>query len=94
MAYAQRKCSMSIPTKYTREVLEAAVQASVSYAGVLRALGLRQTGGSQAYIKQLVGLYELDTAHFLGIRANCGPDKRGGPAKRTAAKIPSYAGPA
>lgn len=68
-------------------MLETAVLASVSYAGVLRALGLRQTGGSQARIKQLVNFYGLDTAHFLGIRANCGPDKRGGPAKRTAAEI-------
>src|SRR5688572_27130923 len=32
--------------RYTREVLERAVRDSVSVAGVLRALGLRQAGGT------------------------------------------------
>lgn len=53
-------------TKYTKEVLAPAVEASDSYYGVLRYLGLRPTGGSHGNIKKLVSKYGIDTSHFLG----------------------------
>jgi predicted RNA-binding Zn-ribbon protein involved in translation (DUF1610 family) len=52
--------------KYTRELLEPAVAASTSIAGVLRHLGLAQAGGTQALIARRVREYELDTTHFTG----------------------------
>lgn len=51
-------------TKYTKEVLADAVSNSLSGAGVLRYLGLRQAGGTQAYILKLIDKFELDTSHW------------------------------
>jgi hypothetical protein len=56
----------TMATKYTREVLAPLVPQARSYAEVLRALGLRQTGGSQRNIRMLIGRYGIDTTHFLG----------------------------
>lgn len=51
---------------YTRAQLEAAVQASASFAGVLRVLGIPQAGGSQAYLARRIRKEGLDTSHFTG----------------------------
>lgn len=53
-------------TKYTKPILELAVASSLSYAGVLRELELKQTGGSQSHIKQLIERFGIDTSHFTG----------------------------
>lgn len=53
-------------TKYTPEILGTAVAASESFSGVLRYLGLRQGGSSQAYIILLVRRFGIDTTHFKG----------------------------
>lgn len=50
--------------KYTKEVLQEAVDASYSYAGVLRHLGLKQAGGTQSHIKRRINQLGLDTSHF------------------------------
>ncbi|MDQ2809114.1 MAG: HNH endonuclease [Chloroflexota bacterium] len=76
-----------LKTKYTPDILAPLVRDSVSLAGVLRKLDLKQTGGSQAYLRRLIRDYGLDTSHFLGVRANHGSVHRGGPDKRTAAQI-------
>jgi HNH endonuclease len=65
--------------KYTVEVLQAIVGKSRSVSEVLLKLGLRISGGGHAYIKRRIQLFGIDTTHFLGKRANCGPDHRGGP---------------
>lgn len=52
--------------KYTRELLEPAVKESVSYAGVLRYLGLKQAGGMQTHIKFRITSLGIDTSHFTG----------------------------
>lgn len=52
--------------KYTKEILQEAVLNSTSYAGVLRYLGLRQSGGSQTHIKNRIKEYNLDLSHFVG----------------------------
>ncbi|UYP20387.1 HNH endonuclease [Rhodococcus sp. Z13] len=52
--------------KYTKEILEEAVARSTSIAGVLRHLGLKQAGGTQANIRGRIELYGLDTSHFRG----------------------------
>jgi uncharacterized protein YlaI len=69
--------------KYTKAKLAKAVRASNSYAGVLRFFGLRQTGGSQSNIRRWIGIYKLDTAHFLGQGSNRGVQHTGGPDKKT-----------
>ncbi len=51
-------------TKYTKEVLTEAVVNSKSVAGVLRHLGLRQAGGTQAWISKKIKDFEIDTTHF------------------------------
>ena len=52
--------------KYTKELLEEAVQNSISYAGVLRYLGIKQAGGSHTYIAKQIRQFNIDTSHFLG----------------------------
>ena len=51
---------------YTPELLQAAVDASTSFAGVLRFLGLRQAGGTQAHVARRVRHFGIDTSHFVG----------------------------
>lgn len=58
--------NISMSTKYTKELLQEAVNNSVSYAGVLRFLGLRQAGGTQHHISNRIKFFELDTSHFTG----------------------------
>src|SRR5437016_1831178 len=72
--------------KYTVEMLRPLVESSLSYAEVLRRLGLKQTGGSQSNIKRLVQKYGISTDHFLGQARNRGDDHRG-PRKATAEEI-------
>lgn len=57
----------SMSTRYTKEVLEEAVAASKSYAGVLRFLGLRQAGGTQSHISSKIKSFGIDTSHFTGV---------------------------
>lgn len=52
--------------RYDEEMLRAAVRDSTSYAGVLRVLGIKQAGGSQAHINRRVKTLGLDTTHFTG----------------------------
>lgn len=52
--------------KYTREMLEEAAEQSISYAGVLRVLGLKQAGGTHSSIVRRMKSYEIDTSHFTG----------------------------
>ncbi|MDC3724887.1 MULTISPECIES: HNH endonuclease signature motif containing protein [unclassified Rhodococcus (in: high G+C Gram-positive bacteria)] len=52
---------------YTKELLEEAVAASVSTAGVLRHLGLRAGGGSYVVVKRRIEAYGIDTSHFRGM---------------------------
>ncbi len=73
--------------KYTTEILAPAVSGAVSYAGVLRNLGLRQAGGTQAILKRAIEKFGLDTTHFLGSRANSGQQHKGGPNKKTAEEV-------
>jgi len=52
---------------YTREILQEAVDNSISYAGVLRHLGRKQAGGTQCHIKNMiVNRFEIDVSHFTG----------------------------
>ena len=54
--------------KYTRELLQDAVDQSTSVAGVLRHLGLNQAGGTHAHISRTIKAMELDTTHFVRSR--------------------------
>ncbi|WP_412541822.1 HNH endonuclease [Longispora sp. K20-0274] len=57
---------------YTREMLEKAVAESVSLMGVMRALGIRLTGGSHAHLKRRIARERIDTSHFTGSTHNRG----------------------
>jgi hypothetical protein len=52
--------------KYTEEVLRDAVAHSRSVAGVLRHLGIVQSGGMHAHISRSIRKYAIDTSHFTG----------------------------
>lgn len=56
--------------KYTKPVLEAAVKESISVAEVLRKLRLSEAGGIHSHISRRIKQLGIDTAHFLGQRAN------------------------
>lgn len=58
--------------KYTKEMLEGAAENSLSIAGVLRNLGLKQAGGTQAYVGSLLKKFGVDTSHFTGQAHNKG----------------------
>lgn len=73
--------------KYTVEILSPLVASSLSYAEILRQLGLKQTGGSQANIKRLVQRYGISTDHFLGQARNQGDKHLGGPRKATVEEV-------
>src|ERR1041384_7008693 len=73
--------------KYSFELLREIVASSFSFAEVLRRLGLKQTGGSQANIKRLIQKFEINIEHFLGQARNRGAKHRGGPEKVSAASI-------
>ncbi|SRR6266498_3854853 len=62
----------SVTSTYTEEMLREAVINSVSYAGVLRYLGVRQAGGSQSHFKRRIESYGIDTTHFTGKAHNKG----------------------
>ncbi|MGB9181961.1 MAG: HNH endonuclease signature motif containing protein [Pyrinomonadaceae bacterium] len=74
-------------SKYTYETLCPVVEASLSYAEVLRRLGVKQAGASQSNIKRLVQKFRISTEHFLGQSRNQGNSHRGGPRKATAEEI-------
>ncbi|MCI0486657.1 MAG: HNH endonuclease [Blastocatellia bacterium] len=67
-------------------MLRPIVEASLSFAEVLRRLGLKQTGGSQTNIKRLVQEYGISTDHFLG-QAWRRDREHEGPGKATAEEI-------
>jgi 5-methylcytosine-specific restriction endonuclease McrA len=50
--------------KYTREILQEAVQNSASVAGVMRYLDLAVTGGSHAHLSRRIRKFGIDTSHF------------------------------
>ncbi|MCL8025594.1 HNH endonuclease signature motif containing protein [Nocardioides bruguierae] len=51
--------------KYTRRILAEAVEHSSSMAGVLRYLGLKQSGGGHAHISRRIKRFGIDTSHFV-----------------------------
>ena len=57
-------CHMNI--KYTKEILEKAVVGQESISGVLRVLGLRNTGGNHSNIKIRIKQFGVDISHFKG----------------------------
>ncbi|MBC3842527.1 HNH endonuclease [Streptacidiphilus sp. 4-A2] len=79
--YLRRKLNeFAIPTDHftqpavvhTRELLEEGVAHSESYAGVVRYLGLRPAGGTQAHIARRIREFGIDTSHFTGQAHNRG----------------------
>ena len=55
-----------MPVKYTEEMLRDAVARSVSFAGVVRSLGLVETGGNHTHIARRIRALGIDTSHFTG----------------------------
>lgn len=52
--------------RYTPEELAAAVEQSISVAGVMRILGIKPAGGSHFHVSTRIKRSGLDTSHFLG----------------------------
>lgn len=66
---------------YSKTEMQLAVAQSISVSEVIRRLGFPVTGGRHQHIKSLIKRFGISTAHFLGSRANRGPNHRGGPNK-------------
>lgn len=73
--------------RYTKELLETIVKESWSVADVLRALGLKYSGGSYNGIQRRIRHYGIDISHFLGKTRNRGEHHRGGPERQTAEEV-------
>lgn len=52
--------------KYTEELLTEAVRNSVSFAGVVRYLGMVEAGGNHVHISRTIKRMGIDTSHFTG----------------------------
>ncbi|MEW1909698.1 HNH endonuclease signature motif containing protein [Kitasatospora sp. NPDC085895] len=57
---------------YTKELLEEAVAACHSIAGVVRYLGQRSSGGTQQHVGRRIKAFGIDTSHFTGQAHNRG----------------------
>jgi predicted RNA-binding Zn-ribbon protein involved in translation (DUF1610 family) len=65
-------------SKYTKEMLEAAVKNSRTYSDVLRKVGASVTsGGVQYHIRRRIEALNLDTSHFAKRGENIGNRHRG-----------------
>jgi len=65
--------------RYTETDIANAVKNSTSIAGVLRALGIKQAGGSHFHMSKRIRKLGLDTSHFTGQGHSKGkslPDRR------------------
>lgn len=58
--------------KYTKELLEPIVASSISFAEVLRKLGLKLTGGNYARLQLNIEKFGISTDHMLNQAANAG----------------------
>ena len=76
--------------KYSKELLESIVPDCLSFAAVIRKLGLKQAGGNQTHIKSRIIKYGIDTSHFLGVRVNSGSIHKGGSDKLSCDQILVY----
>ena len=54
------------PEHIPREACEAAVKGEISLAGVLRRLGIPESGSARARLRRSLAAYGIDTAHFAG----------------------------
>ncbi|MFJ4980535.1 HNH endonuclease [Streptomyces coeruleorubidus] len=54
-------------SKWTKEILQAAVSASANTNDVLRHLGLELVGGHHAHISRRIKAYGIDTSHFVPV---------------------------
>lgn len=53
-------------TKYTKEVVQKALEGAQSYAQVVRNLGLKNSGGNHRQVKRFIRFYGLDTSNIKG----------------------------
>src|SRR5512132_320841 len=86
MSDRSRTLRVMRPSKYNAELLGPIVRASHSLAGVLRALGLRATGGNYRMISARIRVAGLDTTHFRGQGWARGQTKASNPAVARVAK--------
>lgn len=77
-------------SKYTRELLAPIIAEARSLAGVLRALGLKPTGGNYRSINGRIQALELDTSHFVGQAWSRGQTSESSEAVRRTARIKTH----
>lgn len=74
--------------KYSDQQVIEAVAANISIAGVMRSLGMSQnSSSSHTHLSKRIRALHADTSHFLGLRANCGVNHKGGRKFRTPQEI-------
>jgi HNH endonuclease len=77
--------------KYTKELVQDAVNQSKSVMEVMRILGIKLSGGSHNHITSVIKKFEIDTSHFLGQASNKGkPAKSRLTADEIFSSVPEY----
>lgn len=61
--------------RYTKEMVENAVSNCISYAQVLKQLGVVAAGGNYSVLKKFIINHNIDTTHFKGQGWNLGQTK-------------------
>ena len=72
---------------YTKEQLEPIVASNISTAGVIRDLGLHQSGGNHSHLRRIFTKFGISIAHFKGQGANFGANHKGGCQKKSPKQI-------
>ena len=66
--YSQEKAML----KHTKELLEPIVSSSISFAEVLRKLGIKPTGGNYVNLQRNIDKFGISTDHMLNQASNAG----------------------
>lgn len=61
-------------TRYSRELLKLVAENNFTFAGCLRELGLKPTGGNYSNLQRNFDRFGIDTSHFKGQAHNAGKE--------------------
>lgn len=76
--------------KYSKELLQTAIEKSKSVLDVLRFIQIPLTTSNHRHISKRIKEYDLDTSHFLGSKVNSGINHKGGYEKISTSDILTY----
>ncbi len=69
---SKEKMKKTRKSKYTKEILEPIVKAAKSISSIIKAFGLKQTGGNYSHFQKMIKFHNIDITHFTGQAWNRG----------------------